>query len=184
MDTQQKINWHKINLPWINRFWEDLNLHNLARLNPHWYLPKKFEIKNFEVEDAFLKKNLSISLEQEFNPQEKIWQAKIEPLGLTFWAREADAGNNTEIAYSFSEPEDENLSKWALYWLTSLREYYRLYTGKGINKTIWRFIMNKIWLPMNPTQRKISLFIFKFTFVEMVLIAAILIGYFVYIKNK
>ena len=64
-----------------------------------------------------------------------------------------------------------------LLWLRGFREYIRLYLSRSPNTLFFRFLMNRVMLSMNPSQRKISIMIAKITVVEMLLILALVIGF-------
>ena len=64
-----------------------------------------------------------------------------------------------------------------LLWLRGIREYLRLYGRRSPNTLLFRFLMNRVMLRMNPSQRKISIMITKITVVEMLLILALVIGF-------
>ena len=62
-------------------------------------------------------------------------------------------------------------------WLRGIREYIRLYLKATPNTLFFRFLMNRVLLRMNPSQRKISIMIAKITVVEILLILAVVIGF-------
>ncbi len=73
-----------------------------------------------------------------------------------------------------SPEEEQNLT----LWLQSIRQYLRLYLRTTPYTRFFRFLMNRIILPMNPSQRKICLMLYRFTLLEIVVILIIVIGYF------
>jgi len=62
-------------------------------------------------------------------------------------------------------------------WLRGIREYLRLYLSRSLNTLFFRFLMNRVMLRMNPSQRKICIMIYKITVVEIILILVIIIGF-------
>jgi hypothetical protein len=62
-------------------------------------------------------------------------------------------------------------------WLRGIREYLRLYLSNSPNTLFFRFLMNRVMLRMNPSQRKICIMIYKITVVEIILILVIIIGF-------
>ena len=75
-----------------------------------------------------------------------------------------------------SEKLDEN----TFLWLKSIREYLRLFLKNNLYNLFFRIIMDKIILTMTPSQRKISLMLYRITVVEILAILSILIGYFLF----
>ena len=80
----------------------------------------------------------------------------------------------TQDTPQLSSEEEQDLT----LWLQSIRQYLRLYLKTTPNTLFFRFLMNKALLKMNPSQRKISLMIYRFTLLEIVVILIILVGYF------
>ena len=64
-----------------------------------------------------------------------------------------------------------------ILWLRGIREYIRLYLRRSPHTLFFRFLMNRVMLRMNPSQRKISIMIAKITVVEIILIVALVIGF-------
>jgi hypothetical protein len=63
-------------------------------------------------------------------------------------------------------------------WVQSIRQYLRLYLTTTPYTLFFRFLMNRALLKMNPSQRKISLMLYRFTLLEIVVILIIVVGYF------
>ena len=74
----------------------------------------------------------------------------------------------------------EDAARTMQYWLPSMREYYRLHENNSFKRRCWRFFMDKVMLTMNPTQRRISGFMFKLTVLECLLIVILGVGWFYY----
>lgn len=72
-----------------------------------------------------------------------------------------------------SEKLDEN----TFLWLKSIREYLRLFLKNSLYNSFFRIIMDKIILTMTPSQRKVSLMLYRVTLVEILAILLILVGY-------
>lgn len=66
-------------------------------------------------------------------------------------------------------------------WLRSIREYLRLFITTTPNTLFFRFIMDHAILKMNPSQRKVSLMILRFTALEILVIVLIVIGYVIFV---
>ena len=68
-----------------------------------------------------------------------------------------------------------------LLWIRAIREYMRLYLKQTPATLFFRLVMNRMVLQMNPSQRKICLMLARFTFVEILLILFIVIGYVIFV---
>ena len=80
-------------------------------------------------------------------------------------------------------PEAEYDKQYHLgLWLRSIREYLRLFLTRTPYTFFSRFIMDHAILKMNPSQRKISMMILRYTFLEILLIIVIVIGYVLFMK--
>ena len=73
------------------------------------------------------------------------------------------------------DPEDP-----ILLWIRAIREYLRLYFKTTLSTLFWRPVMNRMVLTMNPSQRKICLMLVRFTFLEILVILLIVVGYFIF----
>lgn len=67
-----------------------------------------------------------------------------------------------------------------LLWIRAIREYLRLYFKTTLSTLFWRPVMNRMVLTMNPSQRKICLMLIRFTFLEILVILLIVVGYFIF----
>lgn len=174
--------WMETNLPWNVSFWDNLTEKTLMRLNPHWHIEKNTE-SGFPVEDVLV--------ESEFNTLPMLtsngdtFKATFKEIGLTLMARKCEDGANTALSFSMDSNRSSNFStedaaRTMQYWLPSIREYYRLHESNTFKLRAWRFFMDKVMLTMNPTQRRISGFMFKLTVLECLLIVILGVGWFYY----
>ena len=62
-------------------------------------------------------------------------------------------------------------------WIRAIQEYLRLYTVTTPRTLFFRLLMNRVILPMNPSQRKICLMIARITVIELVVILILVLGY-------
>lgn len=185
--------WMTLNLPWRMAFWERIRPLTLMRLNPHWNVEpraqggqKAAETTTWDVQDVLLERHFPASPELSAGPGR--WVARFPGIGLVLEAESRDNGANTALRWE-QDPAAEPgqglplaaLRRTVQYWLPSLREYYRLFESDGIKHRFWRLFMDKVMLTMNPAQRRICSFIFKFTLVELVLILVLLVAYFQFI---
>ncbi|MBI5025931.1 MAG: SRPBCC family protein [Nitrospirae bacterium] len=82
-------------------------------------------------------------------------------------------------SFMCSEEESEALSRKNLreiqFWLRSIGEYLRLYE----KPTLWRkgflCFMDRFWIPMSPSQRKISILVIKITILELFIFIGIIL---------
>lgn len=172
--------WMETNLPWNPSFWNNLDARTLMRLNPHWHVEKD-KGSGHPVEDVLVETSFTIAPELEAG--DGVFTARFPEIGLTLSARSSENGANTDFAFSV-EPDRpltaEDAARTMQYWLPSLREYYRLHQSDSFKHRAWRFFMNKVMLTMNPTQRRITGFMFKLTVLECLLILILGVGWFYY----
>lgn len=154
----------------------------LLRLHPHWYLKACSEkegmtrarLQDHATEDVFslsfrlsFPDRTSMVLDFHSGPFEQI---SIHPeTGVLRVAATAPGGE-------LSADEEESLD----LWLHSFHHYLRLYLSNTPNRLFFRFFLNQVLLKMNPSQRKISLMIIRFTLLEIVVILIIVIGYIIF----
>lgn len=156
----------------------------LLRLHPHWYLEACSEkggmtrarLRDHATEAVFsisfslsFPDRTSMVLDFENGPFEQI---SIHPEGGVF--RVAATGPGGEL----SAGDEESLE----LWLHSFHHYLRLYLRNTPNRLLFRFLLNQVLLKMNPSQRKISLMIIRFTLLEIVVILIIVIGYILFAR--
>lgn len=86
------------------------------------------------------------------------------------------------VSYSCSDDElTEDLERFMVLWLRSIKEYLRLYATESLNTRVFRFLMNRVILKMTPSQRKISLMLIRITVVEILVILLIVVGYVIFV---
>lgn len=77
-----------------------------------------------------------------------------------------------------AEPDDFQLE----LWLRGIYGYLGLYTQSTPGRLINRAIINRFLIPMNPSQRKICIMIYRFTVLEVVVILLIVVGYLFFMR--
>lgn len=174
--------WMETNLPWNPSFWESLKDKTLMRLNPHWHIEKP-RSGTFPVEDVLVETEFRTAPVLEYDGS--TFKALFHEIGLTLSARPCEDGGNTALRFDVDQPEGsgftaEDAARTMQYWLPSVREYYRLHESDSFKLRAWRFFMDKVMLTMNPTQRRISGFMFKLTVLECLLIVILGVGWFYY----
>lgn len=86
----------------------------------------------------------------------KLTKIRVEP---------REQGSRIHLTEEYTLPEDvraghiEHLGREQTQWLRSIGQYLRLYEKSTPYRLIMRRIMNRIWLPMTPSQRRIALII-------------------------
>lgn len=181
-DLPRRNVWMETNLPWNPSFWESLRQMTLMRLNPHWHMSKS-ENGAYPVEDVLVESEFNVTPELDFAGE--TFTASFPEIGLTLSARSCEKGANTALSFDITPDKGapftvEDARRTMQYWLPSLREYYRLYESNSLKHRTWRFLMNKVMLTMNPTQRRICGFMFKLTVLECLLILILGVGWFYY----
>jgi len=174
--------WMDTNLPWNSSFWEKITSKTLMRLNPHWHIAKK-NGAGYPVEDVLTEADFNTTPEIEFDGE--AFRARFPEIGLTLAACSRKDGINTALSYDIIPVDNgsftsEDAGRTMQYWLPSLREYYRLHKANSLKNRFWRFFMDKVMLTMNPTQRRISGFMFKLTVLEALFIVILGVGWHFY----
>jgi len=169
-------------LPWNAKFWDKLTSKTLMRLNPHWHIEKP-KATDYPVEDVLVEAEFKTA--PELISGENTFTAKFPEIGLTLSARACEDGADTALSFTMDKNSDstftaEDAARTMQYWLPSLREYYRLHASNSLKHRCWRFFMDKVMLTMNPSQRRISGFMFKLTVLECLLIVILGVGWFYY----
>lgn len=178
---------YDIYLPWDEKenrdVFSQVKEEFLFRLNPHWRINTisvSTESFNAEIEDheTGTKTVLQgrISRDQNGFPllsaDSTTWQS------VGFFVKNGSL--HGEIVYE--EAPSEELERQMVLWLRSIKEYLRLYATNSINTRLFRFLMNRVILQMNPSQRKISLMLIRLTILEVLLILSILVGWFFFFR--
>lgn len=164
---------------------EVLSVDTLLRLNPHWIIESvddcnehySAELKDYVTGEEF-------SLEGSF---ERVEDGKVvltlnheKYSTITFFI--ADGSLQAAVTYLYGEDDlGEEDERYVVLWLRSVKEYLRMYLKDTLYAKCSRYIMNKVTLQMNPSQRKISLMLIRFTVVEIFVILFVVIGYVIFV---
>jgi len=154
----------------------------LLRLHPNWFV-SGFEqdqssftvtIKDYVTDDEFL---LSGSFLFNANKTELLHIQLIDPIDtkISFLTRDG------KLLVQIYTHEKINADDPLLLWIRAIKEYIRIYLKKTPGTLFFRFLMNKVLLKMDPSQRKISLMIAKITAVEILVILLIVIAYVIFV---
>lgn len=151
----------------------------LLRLHPHWFVNDfKREGNSFSamITDYVTEKTSPLSGTLVFHSSDKelmrITLSEPDPLTIAF----INPGNRLSARIS-SEKDKIEESDPILLWVRGIREYIRLYLKTSPVTLFFRFLMERMILQMNPSQRKISMMIMKITAVEVLVIVLIVVSY-------
>lgn len=154
----------------------------MLRLHPNWFiLDFSLEEENFSsrLKDYATEQEFSLSGRIDCTPrQDRLFHIRLDQADttrITFYQK-----NNT-LWVRVSAPQEVPADDPLLLWIRAIREYLRIYIKKSVGNLFWRFMMNRIILTMNPSQRKICLMIFRFTLLELLVIVLIVVGYFIFV---
>lgn len=156
----------------------------LPRFHPHWF------VKNLEsvgegfkadIRDYATGARFTISFSTAFKGPDSMTVA-VEGAGNLkgFTISRTERGWQAEAGFA-SEPTATEERDVQL-WLRGIREYVRLYLSANPLNLFFRLVMNKMMLRMNPSQRKITVMLWKITIVEIAVIILIIAAYFLFIQ--
>ena len=161
-------------------FSQFLDAERLVRLHPHWHvldISRDGNAVTAQLRDHATDQPMELRFELAFpaSSQLLITCHSGAVKSIHFYVR------NQRLHVAFT-PRDEVLTGDAeqnlTLWLQSIRQYLRLYLKTTPYTIFFRWLMNKVLLKMNPSQRKICLMLYRFTLLEIVVILIIVIGYF------
>ncbi len=159
----------------------------LLRLHPHWHLNDlaaegatwRAALKNHETEKDF---DLVFRLGFSDRPDDdQCMRIEFEGAPLEALVFERASGRivvRLEGLRPPGAPDDFQLE----LWLRGILGYLGMYTRPTPGRLINRVVMNRFLIPMNPSQRKICIMIYRFTVLEVVVILLIVVGYFLFMR--
>ena len=159
----------------------------LLRLHPHWHVGDlqpngdawRVALKNHETERDF---ELIFRLQfPEIPDSAACMRVEFEaaPLNAMVFERfQEKIVVRLENARSPAAPDDFQLE----LWLRGIYGYLGLYTQNTPGRLVNRVVMNRFLIPMNPSQRKICIMIYRFTVLEVVVILLIVMGYLFFMR--
>ncbi|MDJ0810799.1 MAG: hypothetical protein QNJ01_11920 [Desulfobacterales bacterium] len=157
----------------------------LLHLHPHWHVGEigaegeswRVALKNHETEKDFeLVFRLHFPDDADVCMRVEFENAHLNGLGF-----ERANGRIVIRLVNHRAPADPDDFQLEL-WLRGIFGYLGLYTRKTPGRLINRFVMNRFLIPMNPSQRKICIMIYRFTVLEVVVILLIVLGYFFFMR--
>lgn len=151
----------------------------LLRLHPHWFVEGfaqeggqvQVDVRDYASEATF-RLQYRIETDAAGLPRVVFAQGPLSEIGFNLQAGILHARVTSDQSIAVLE-ETFGLG----LWLRGIREYLRLYLSSSPNTLFFRFLMNRVMLRMNPSQRKICIMIYKITVVEIILILVIIIGF-------
>ncbi len=155
----------------------------LLRFHPNWFISDFRQdgtlftatIKDYVTEDAF-------PLSGTFVFNDSINEILCITLTDTINVKISFLNRNNKLHVQISSTEGElDASDPLLLWIRAIREYIRIYLKRTPATLFFRLMMNRMVLQMNPSQRKICLMLARITFVEIVLILFIVVGYVIFV---
>ncbi len=163
-----------------------LDEEKLIHLHPHWIIKAKNKPDNgieVTVEDYESRKDILFTIKKTDSHPNKTepknsflnfeitgWQVKK----LTFWVDK----NKSKVTVTWDTQEGkEQLEENILFWIRAIQEYLRMYINPNFKTLAFRALMNKVLIPMSPSQRNISIMLIKITLIEMLVIIIIVAGY-------
>lgn len=174
-------------LPWKSQentpLFTRIKPENFFRLNPHWVINSfvqtndtySAEITDHESEQTMV---LQGSFRVDTDGFPVLSADKNDWIIVGFFLKD----NSLHAKVIFREEPLEDIERHVVLWLRSIREYLRLFTTNSINARFFRFIMNRVILQMNPSQRKISLMLIRLTMLEILLIVALVVGWYFFFR--
>lgn len=167
----------------------DFDLHTLffhdrlLRLHPNWFISNFQQdgisftatIKDYATEEEFPLSGSFVYIEKE---GELLRISLTETIDVTI----IFLNRNNKLAVQVITPQGEmDVDNPLLLWIRAIREYIRIYTRQTPGTLFFRLVMNRMVLQMNPSQRKICLMLARITFVEILVILFIVVGYVIFV---
>lgn len=167
----------------------DFDLHSffvhdrLLRLHPNWFVSNFQQdgvcfttaIKDYATEEEF---PLSGSFVYNKKESELLCITLTETIEVTILFLK----RNSKLAVQVITTQGElDASDPLLLWIRAIREYIRIYTKKTPVTLLFRLLMNRMVLKMDPSQRKICLMLARITFLEILVILFIVVGYVIFV---
>ncbi len=159
----------------------------LLRLHPHWHVNDlaaegttwRAALKNHETERDFelvFRLGFSKGADDDQCMRIEFVDAPLE--ALIFERTRGRVVVRLEGQRPTADPDNFQFE----LWLRGILGYLGMYTRNTPGRLINRVVMNRFLIPMNPSQRKICIMIYRFTVLEVVVILLIVAGYFFFMR--
>lgn len=179
MQKEYPLNLHVPEKGHTGNHLQCLDFKTFLHLNPNW------EILNQELKgDAYTLFIKEYESEEEYSYTGTF--IHTSPKSVEFTLDSGDISSITirirnrsficDVAYRTNQVNDEHEAQ-VVFWLRAIQQYIRLYLKNTPYNLFYRLLMNKMILDMTPSQRKISLMIYRFTLVEILVLFIIIVGY-------
>lgn len=183
-----------INLPvseaTVFKVLSDLNV--ILRLSPYWSLKKLKSISDIPIKEGsryeatieYYAKEITEThgLEVVEYLQDKKISLKVENgvlKEINFIIEKNDNGIRLTHQFLIDSIEDETVLKGTknelFYWLRSIGEYLKLAEGKTLRQRLFKWFMDRAWLRLTLSERKIAIIITKISILELVLLLVLIV---------
>ncbi len=155
----------------------------ILRLHPNWFISDFRQEGIFftaTIKDYVTEEDFPLSGSLVFNGAEsKLLSVNLtETIHLTIRFLSRNNRLYVQVVSVQGEPAADDP---ILLWIRAIREYIRIYIRNTPVTLFFRLVMNRMVLQMNPSQRKICLMLAKITFVEILVIIFIVVGYVIFV---
>ncbi len=154
----------------------------LLRFHPNWFISdfqQKGTAFTASIKDYVTDEEFPLAGSFLFNRSDDellhIQLTETLEIGISFLKRD----NKLKVQISSKDTIDPDDP--ILLWIRATKEYIRLYLKRTPVTLFFRLLMNKMFLKMDPSQRKICLMMAKITAVELLVILLIVIAYVVFV---
>ncbi|MCX8070149.1 MAG: hypothetical protein N2738_06565 [Thermodesulfovibrionales bacterium] len=149
------------------------NISNLFLLNPQWHLIHLQKPESLNSGDAFIIKVKYDRTDREEEIKVKI-DSYVEP---SLFSMTLVCDNSRKIVFNLSqqdeitkieykETKEDDFSieekREIIYWIRSIGNYYFICKSKTPWGRLWRYFVDKCWLKMSPSGKRMLLFIVIF----------------------
>lgn len=153
------------------------------RLNPHWAIPEFTIIDgefSFEAIDHDTKDSVPMEGTYGQSPDGQL----IVQVKKQIWCsiNFMEKNGNLWASVTYAEEPSEEQEQHIVFWLRSIKEYLRIQATNTLYSRMFKKVMDKIILPMTPSQRKICLMLLRLTALEILAIVVIVVGYFFFMR--
>lgn len=169
-----------------------LNEKKLLHLHPHWFVGECQEqdgvlfasLRDYETDNEF-----QLSLRIDFTPSpinqpgiHTVMSVSLSEFAVSEMLFFSEHNKMRVKITGGNDVIEEDIEQSIFLWIRAIQEYIRLYTSNKATALLFRLIMNKMILTMNPSQRKICIMLTKITVVEVLVIIIIVIGYVLFVQ--
>lgn len=168
----------------------DLNV--ILRLSPYWSLKKLKSISDIPIKEGsryeatieYYAKEITEThgLEVVEYLQDKKISLKVENgvlKEINFIIEKNDNGIRLTHQFLIDSIEDETVLKGTknelFYWLRSIGEYLKLGEGKTLRQRFFKWFMDRVWLRLTLSERKIAIIVTKISILELVLLLVLIV---------